>query len=43
MASDTRKTRLRRRNKRSSVGRQQSKQRARQGTPKFPINPQSGS
>lgn len=40
MASDTRKTELRRRNKRASVGRQQSKKRARAGTPKFPIHPE---
>jgi len=38
MASDTRKTKLRRRNKRASNGKQQSKLRARAGTPKFPIH-----
>ena len=41
MASDTRKTDRRRRRKRASVGRQQSKKRARGGTPKFPIHPES--
>jgi hypothetical protein len=40
MASDTKKTELRRRRKKASVGRQQSKKRARAGTPKFPINPE---
>ena len=40
MASDTRKTELRRRAKRASVGRQQAKKRARAGTPKFPIHPE---
>lgn len=40
MASDTKKTELRRRNKRASVGRRQSKKRAKVGTPKFPINPE---
>ena len=39
MASDTRKTELRRRKKRASVGKQQAKKRAKAGTPKFPINP----
>jgi hypothetical protein len=43
MASDTLKTEMRRRKKRASNGRQQSKLRARQGTPKFPINPESTS
>jgi hypothetical protein len=38
MASDTRKTELRRRKKRASVGRQQAKKRARASTPKFPIH-----
>ena len=38
MASLTRKTDLRRRKKQASVGRQQSKKRARKGTPKFPIH-----
>lgn len=37
MASDTRKTEFRRRRKRASVGRRQSKVRAKNGTPKFPI------
>ena len=41
MASDTRKTERRRRNKRASVGKQQAKVRARSGTPKFPINPEA--
>ncbi|MET0385663.1 MAG: hypothetical protein ABW321_06875 [Polyangiales bacterium] len=41
MASDTRKTELRRRKKRASNGRQQAKVRARAGTPKFPINPEA--
>ena len=39
MASDTRKTELRRRKKRARVGKQQAKKRAKAGTPKFPINP----
>lgn len=38
MASLTQKTKLRRRKKKASVGRQQSKKRARAGTPKFPIH-----
>lgn len=41
MASDTRKTEMRRRKKRASVGRQQAKQRTRNPTPKFPINPEA--
>jgi len=41
MASDTRKTELRRRRKRARVGKQQSKARARVGTPKFPIHPEA--
>jgi hypothetical protein len=40
MASDTKKTELRRRKKKATVGRQQSKKRARAGTPKFPIHPE---
>jgi hypothetical protein len=40
MASDTKKTELRRRKKKATVGRQQSKKRARVGTPKFPIHPE---
>lgn len=40
MASDTRKTEARRRKKRASNGKQQSKLRARAGTPKFPIHPE---
>ena len=40
MASDTQKTEQRRRKKRASNGRKQSKLRARNGTPKFPINPE---
>jgi len=38
MASDTQKTERRRRKKRATVGRQQSKKRTRVGTPKFPIH-----
>jgi hypothetical protein len=38
MASDTRKTEQRRRRKRARVGKQQSKVRARAGTPKFPVH-----
>jgi hypothetical protein len=41
MASLTLKTEMRRRKKRASVGRQQSKVRARKGTPKFPIHPEA--
>ena len=41
MASDTRKTEARRRKKRATNGKQQSKLRARNGTPKFPINPEA--
>jgi len=41
MASDTKKTEMRRRKKRATVGRQQSKQRARAATPKFPIHPET--
>lgn len=40
MASDTRKTEMRRRKKRATNGKQQAKVRARNGTPKFPINPE---
>jgi hypothetical protein len=40
MASLTQKTEQRRRKKRASNGRKQSKLRARAGTPKFPINPE---
>jgi hypothetical protein len=40
MASDTKKTEMRRRKKKATVGRQQSKKRARAGTPKFPIHPE---
>ena len=40
MASDTKKTELRRRKKRASLGRQQSKKRTRAGTPKLPIHPE---
>jgi hypothetical protein len=40
MASDTKKTELRRRKKRARVGRQAAKQRAKAGTPKFPIHPE---
>lgn len=43
MASDTQKTERRRRHKRSTVGKQQSKKRARAGTPKFPIQPTKAS
>jgi hypothetical protein len=42
MASLTRKTKLRRRRKESSVGRQQAKKRTRNSTPKFPIHPDGG-
>jgi hypothetical protein len=38
MASDTKKTELRRRKKQARVGRAQAKKRARAGTPKFPIH-----
>ena len=38
MASDTKKTEMRRRKKRATVGRQQSKARAKAATPKFPIH-----
>lgn len=41
MASDTRKTEMRRRKKRASVGKQQSKRRAREATPKFPVHQDS--
>ncbi|HEX7477880.1 MAG TPA: hypothetical protein VF331_08740 [Polyangiales bacterium] len=40
MASDTKKTELRRRRKRASVGRDKARKRAREGTPKFPIHPE---
>ena len=40
MASDTQKTERRRRHKRASVGKRQAKERARKGTPKFPIHPE---
>jgi hypothetical protein len=40
MASDTRKTELRRRKKRATNGKQAAKLRARAGTPKFPIHPE---
>ena len=39
MASDTQKTEKRRRHKRASVGKRQSKERAKNGTPKFPLDP----
>ncbi|HET8939456.1 MAG TPA: hypothetical protein VFN67_38685 [Polyangiales bacterium] len=41
MASDTKKTEMRRRKKRATNGRDASKRRARAGTPKFPINPEA--
>lgn len=41
MASLTRKTEMRRRKKRASVGKQQTRRRTRQGTPKFPIHPET--
>jgi hypothetical protein len=40
MASRTKVTKLRRRRKRASNGRQQKKARTKVGTPKFPINPE---
>lgn len=40
MASDTKKTELRRRKKQARVGRQAAKKRAKAGTPKFPIHPE---
>jgi hypothetical protein len=40
MASRTKVTKLRRRRKRASKGRQQKKVRAKAGTPKFPIHPE---
>ena len=40
MASDTKKTEARRRRKKASNGRDQSKKRTRTGTPKFPIQPE---
>jgi hypothetical protein len=40
MASDTKKTEMRRRKKRATNGKQQAKRRAREGTPKFPLNPE---
>ena len=43
MASLTRKTEMRRRKKQASNGKQQSKLRARKGTPKFPIHPEQTS
>jgi hypothetical protein len=39
MASDTKKTEMRRRKKQSSVGRKNAKKRTRSPTPKFPIAP----
>jgi hypothetical protein len=42
MASDTQKTEKRRRKKRATVGRQAARKRTREGTPKFPINPEQG-
>jgi hypothetical protein len=41
MASDTKKTEMRRRKKQATNGRQASKLRARKGTPKFPIHPET--
>lgn len=41
MASLTRKTEMRRRKKQATNGKQQSKVRARKGTPKFPIHPET--
>lgn len=38
MASDTKKTELRRRKKQARIGRQQAKKRTKAGTPKFPIH-----
>lgn len=39
MVSDTKKTERRRRAKRATNGRDKKKARAKQGTPKFPIDP----
>lgn len=41
MASDTKKTEMRRRKKRATLGKQQAKRRLREATPKFPIHPES--
>lgn len=41
MASDTKKTEMRRRKKRATNGKDAAKQRARAGTPKFPIHPET--
>ena len=41
MASDTKKTEMRRRKKRATNGRQAAKRRTREATPKFPINPEA--
>lgn len=40
MASRTKVTKLRRRRKRASMGRQQKKVRTKAATPKFPIHPE---
>jgi hypothetical protein len=40
MASLSQKTKKRRRHKRATVGKRQSKLRTRTGTPKFPIQPE---
>jgi hypothetical protein len=39
MASNTQVTKKRRRRKRAAVGRQNKRERAKAGTPKFPIQP----
>lgn len=41
MASDTQKTEKRRRHKRATNGKDASKRRTRNGTPKFPIHPET--
>ena len=40
MVSDTQKTERRRRRKAAKVGRAKKKERAKKGTPKFPIHPE---
>lgn len=40
MPSNTQKTRNRRRNRNRKLGREQKRERAEQGTPKFPIHPE---
>lgn len=43
MPSNTQKTRNRRRNRKRTLGRDQKRERAQQGTPKFPIHPEGSS